>query len=211
MVATMSALVLGLLVSSAKDTYDSVSNNIAQSGAKILQLDHVLAAYGPETAPLRAALRQALAERIDRIWNHHRNELSGLGAVMSSTAVAEFQKSLNTLNPKTDAQKSALADATRIGGEVSQGRLLMFEQLQESMPPTLLTMLIVWLTLLFISFGLFAPRNVTVITVMLVCALTVSSAIFLILEMGRPLDGFVRVSSEPLRKALELLEHPAGS
>ena len=57
----------------------------------------------------------------------------------------------------------------------------------------------------FISFGLFAPHNGTVLAVLLICALSISSAIFLVLEMNRPLDGFIKVSSAPLRKAVELI------
>jgi hypothetical protein len=59
---------------------------------------------------------------------------------------------------------------------------------------------------LFLSFGLFAPRNATVLALLLFCALSVSSAIFLVLEMGRPLDGVIKASNAPLRKALQLMD-----
>lgn len=86
-----------------------------------------------------------------------------------------------------------------------QTRLLLVEQQQNELPSIFLVLLIFWLTGLFISFGLFAPRNGTVLAVLLICALSVSSAIFLVLEMNRPLDGFIKVSSAPLRKAVELI------
>ena len=83
----------------------------------------------------------------------------------------------------------------------------MIEQQREGLPPILLGLLVFWLTLLFVSFGLFAPRNVTVIAVLVVCALSVASAIFLILEMSRPLEGMIKVSSAPLLEELKLIGH----
>jgi len=74
------------------------------------------------------------------------------------------------------------------------------------LPPLFLVFLIFWLTVLFLSFGLLAPRNGTVVAVLLICALSVSSVVFLVLEMDRPLDGVIRASNAPLRKALELIE-----
>ena len=65
-----------------------------------------------------------------------------------------------------------------------------------------LVVLVFWLTILFISFGLFAPPNATVIATLFVCALSVSGAIFLILELDQPFEGLIRISSAPLRNAL---------
>jgi len=88
---------------------------------------------------------------------------------------------------------------------VLQTRLLLMEGQQNTLPTSFLVLLIFWLTGLFISFGLFAPRNGTVLAVLLICALSVSSAIVLVLEMDRPLDGFIKASDAPLRKAVELI------
>jgi hypothetical protein len=95
----------------------------------------------------------------------------------------------------------------QINRELRKDRLLLIEQQREGLPPILLGLLVFWLTLLFVSFGLFAPRNVTVIAVLVVCALSVASAIFLILEMSRPLEGMIKVSSAPLLEELKLIGH----
>ena len=205
MIAAMSALILGLLVSSAKNSYDIASANIAQIGAKFIALDESLVAYGPETKPLREQLKAALAERIDSIWGRRANVPSGLRAIEGSRISASLQESLSKLAPVNDEQRMLLAEMWQINRDIRQNRLLLIEQQQEGLPPVLLGLLVVWLTLLFISFGLFAPRNSTVVAVLLVCALTVSSAIFLILEMNHPLDGVIKVSGAPMRKALELI------
>jgi len=128
-----------------------------------------------------------------------------LRAQESVDAAKTLQARLRELTPKNDLQKSLLAQASQIAGDVLQTRLLLVEQQQNELPSIFLVLLIFWLTGLFVSFGLFAPRNGTVLAVLLICALSVSSAIFLVLEMNRPLDGFIKVSNAPLRKAVELI------
>lgn len=201
MVATMSALILGLLVSSAKNSFDAMNLSIAQNGAKIIQFDHLLANYGPETKPLRENLKQSLAARVETIWSGD----GGMRAVEKSTTILDLQNQMHELTPLTDAQKSILLQAQQISMEIWQNRLLMLEQQQSSLPVVLVVLLVFWLTLLFLSFGLFAPRNTTVLAVLFVCALSVASAIFLILEMSHPLDGYIKASSAPLQKAVELI------
>ncbi|HEY3898026.1 MAG TPA: hypothetical protein VGM54_05390 [Chthoniobacter sp.] len=205
MVATMAALVLGLLVSSSKASFDSVNAATAQISAKLIQLDRTLADYGPETADARELLKKLIRARIESIWPTQGHVASGLRAIESSDEMQILGSKLRELVPKDDRQKSQLVEARQIASEISQGRLLTLEQQQETLPASLIVLLVFWVTVLFVSFGLFAPRNGTVCVVLLVCALSVASAIFLILEMSRPLDGIIKVSSAPLHKALELM------
>ena len=123
----------------------------------------------------------------------------------SVDAAKTLQAKLRELTPKNDLQKSGLGQVSQISTDVLQTRLLLMEGQQTPLPSSFLVLLIFWLTGLFVSFGLFAPRNGTVLAVLLICALSVSSAIFLVLEMNRPLDGFIKASNAPLRKAVELI------
>src|SRR6266853_1638759 len=205
MLATLTALVLGLLVSSAKSSFDAMNAGIAQTGAKVLLVDHILADYGPETKEVREQLRNTVASGIERVWPETKTATGGLRAMESVDAAKTLQAKLRELTPKNDLQKSLLAQASQIAGDVLQTRLLLVEGQQNTLPSPFLVLLIFWLAGLFISFGLFAPRNGTVLAVLLICAWSVSSAIFLVLEMNRPLDGFIKVSSAPLRKAVELI------
>jgi hypothetical protein len=205
MLATLTALVLGLLVSSAKSSFDAVNAGIAQTGAKIILFDHILADYGPETKEVREQLRHTVASVIEKIWPEKKGGVGGLRALESVDAAETLQAKLRELTPKNDLQKSLLAQASQISSDMLQARLLLMEGQQNTLPSSFLVLLIFWLTGLFISFGLFAPRNGTVLAVLLICALSVSSAIFLVLEMDRPLDGFIKASNAPLRKAVELI------
>jgi hypothetical protein len=206
LLATMAALVLGLLVSSAKASFDAMNTGIAQAGAKILLADHVLADYGPETKDVREQLRNIVASSIDRIWPEEKGKTGGLLAVESLDDGGKLYKAkLRELTPTSDFQKSRLAQAVQLSDDVLQTRLLLMEGQQTQLPATFIVVLIFWLTALFISFGLLSPRNSVVLAVLLISALSVSSAIFLILEMNRPLDGFIKASNAPLRKAVELI------
>jgi hypothetical protein len=205
MLATLTALVLGLLVSSAKSSFDAMNAGIAQTGAKIILLDQVLADYGPETKEVREQFRHAVASVIETIWPEKKGRLGGVRALESVDPAKTLQAKLRELTPKNDLQKSLLAQASQIVTDVLQTRLLLMEGQQNTLPTSFLVLLIFWLTGLFISIGLFAPRNGTVLAVLLICALSVSSAIFLVLDMDRPLDGFIKASSAPLRKAVELI------
>jgi hypothetical protein len=95
----------------------------------------------------------------------------------------------------------------KIQSGIAQTRWLMYEQGAGSVPLPMLVVLIFWLTIIFISFGIYAPRNATVVVSMFVSALSVSCAIFLILEMYRPFDGVIRISGAPLYAALAHLGH----
>jgi hypothetical protein len=206
LLATLAALVLGLLVSSAKTSFDAMNTGIAQAGAKVLLIDHLLADYGPETKDVREQLRRIIASSIDRIWPQEKGRTGGLRAIESLDDAGKLYKAkLRELTPTNDFQKSRLTQAVQISDDVLQTRLLLMEGEQTNLPTTFIVVLIFWLTGLFITFGLFAPSNGVVMTVLLMCALSVSSAIFLILEMNRPLDGFIKASNAPLRKAVELI------
>jgi hypothetical protein len=206
LLATLAALVLGLLVSSAKSSFDAMNSGIAQAGAKILLLDHMLADYGPETKDVREQLRQIVVSSINRVWPEEKGRAGGLSAVESLDDAGKLYKAkLRELTPANDFQTSRLAQSLQISDDVLQTRLLLMEGQQTNLPATFIVVLVFWLTGLFISFGLFAPSNGVVLTVLLICALSVSSAIFLILEMNRPLDGFIKASNAPLRKAVELI------
>ena len=202
LVATLTALVLGLLISSSKGSFDATYTMITQSGAKILQMDRVLANYGPEVTEIRGLLKQFLRDRVTKVWPEA-HVFPGAGASHKSVEMEEIQMSLRKLVPQNDLQRSSQTKALQIGDDLSELRWLLFEQLQTSLPPLFLGVLLFWSTILFACFGLLAPRNGTVLVVFLVCAISVAGAIFLILEMEKPLSGAMKISSAPMVKTLE--------
>ena len=198
LVATMTALVLGLLIASAKGSYDTQSTELTEMSAKVVVLDRMLAHYGPETREARDLLRSMIAVTLDQIWPKER---SGASHLEPGAGEGVFDK-LQGLSPKDDSQRFIQAQALSIAMSLGETRWLMYEQAAGTVSMPLLVVLVFWLTALFISFGLFAPNNPTVIVSFFVAALSVSAAIFLIVEMYRPYGGLIQVSSAPLRAAL---------
>src|SRR5262252_5999832 len=209
-IATLTALVLGLLVSSAKSSFDTMNNGIVQSSAKIILLDRALARYGPETKAAREQLKRVIAAGIEMVWPTEKTGVPALTAVERANGMELLQDKLNELTPQNDTQRRALAQAQQIAGDVSQTRWLLIEQEQNQLPLPLLVILVFWLALLFVSFGLFSPSNITALTVLFLGACAISAAIFLVLELDRPLEGFIKVSSAPLRNALQHINDSSG-
>jgi hypothetical protein len=203
LVATLSALVLGLLVASAKSSYDAQSSELTEMSSKIVLLDRVLVHYGPEATEARDLLRSSVMRALDQMWSKDRTSSSQLEP-QSAGGEALFER-IQGLSPKDEAQSSLKAQALSIAMAIGQTRWLMYEQGAASISMPLLAVLVFWLTALFISFGLFAPRNGTGVASLLISALSVSGAIFLILEMYAPYAGLIQVSRAPLRAALAQL------
>ncbi len=205
MIATLTALVLGLLVSSAKGILRHHGSGIVQAGAKVILLDRILAQYGPEAKPIREQVRNAVAATVAKVWPREQTLVADLTAVERANGLEIIQAELRELAPKDDAQGQLLAQARQIAAELAATRWLSIEEAQGQLPVPFLVVLLFWLAVLFASFGSFSPRNATVFTVLFVCACSVSAAIFLVLEMSRPLSGIIRVSDAPLLKAMEHL------
>ena len=202
-IATLTALVLGLLVSSAKSSYDAVNTDLVQGGAKFILLDRSLARYGPEAKAVREQLKLALAGAIERLWPKEKTGITALTALERANGTELVQDKLSELTPKNEAQRQALAQSQQILSDLSQTRWLLVEQAQSKLPTPFLLILIFWLFLLFVSFGLSAPRSMMAHIVLFVVACSLSAAIFLILELNQPLGGLMKVSNAPLRNAMQ--------
>jgi hypothetical protein len=200
MIATMAALVLGLLVASAKSFYDAQSGELTQSSANVILLDRVLAHYGPETKEVRDLLRGAVARTLDLMWHQDHQQNSEMTPTAAGSEV--LYDKIQALSPTNDVQRALQAQASSMAVDIGKLRWLMFEQGTTGISLPLLAVLVFWLAIVFASFGLFAPPNATVIATLFLCALSVSGAIFLILEMYTPYQGLIQVSSAPLREAL---------
>jgi len=207
LIATMAALVLGFLLASAKGSFDTKSEEIRSSAAKLILLDRNLRQYGVEADPIRAQLRATVKAKLDHKWV----DRSALTVIEPSPthgllALEQVQEALRGLGPKTDSQRALQARALQLSGELAQTRWLLVEQVGRTIPLPFLVLLVLWVALIFVSLSLFAPNNRTVHAVLLACALSVSSAIFLIIEMDEPFGGILHISDAPFRSAIDYLE-----
>lgn len=199
-VATMAALILGLLVSSAKSSFDSTAGEITQLAADVTVMDRNMAHYGSEADAARNELRQYVTQMIANVWQE--------GATrppdpQNWRRLEDIQDMLRALSPPDDAHRWLQTRALEISGQLSQVRWTMAaQQSVKAVPTPMLVVLIAWLTVVFAGFGLLAPRNPTVLLALLACAISVSGSLYLILEMERPFDGLIQISNQPVRDAL---------
>jgi hypothetical protein len=207
LIGTIAALVLGLLIASAKGSYDTQSTQITRMTSNIVLLDNLLGEYGPETTELRNLLRRGTVVLADRMWSENSSDVAKTRPFALSGASDAFFAGLQQLSPKNDSQRSLQARAIQITTDIAQARLLLFAQTNNSIPMPFLVVLIFWLTIIFGSFGLFAKPSATVFGSLFVFALSAAGAIYLVLELGQPFAGLMQISSAPLRHALA----PLGS
>ncbi len=203
LLSTLTALVLGLLVSSATSTFHAASNGVTTAAARAILLDELLASYGPETRGIRFELRSSLAAALAALDSPRNQRLGAWHEAVTGTRSVSMVDAIRELTPSTALQHSLHPRAIELAQDLLEAHWMLLEEDLPFLPPLLVAVLLLWLATLNVTYGLFAPRNATVLSVLIFCALSLSAALFLIEEMNHPLDGFVRVSSAPIRTAME--------
>jgi hypothetical protein len=204
MIATLTALVLGLLVATTKSSYDSQSAAVHELAANVAVVDRALGKYGPETKEARELLHTFVSTTLEKMWPASGAPADVAPAEARVAGEALFDK-VAALDPKTDAQRLLKSRVLEILISTAQTRQRLLAQKESSIPLPFLFVLGFWLTILFASYGLLSPPNATVLVVLVVCMISVAGAVFLVLELDRPFDGIMRISSAPLRAALSRL------
>jgi hypothetical protein len=205
-VGTLTALVLSLLINTASTSFNIRNQEITMIGAKVIQLDHLLRRYGPEADGLRDQLRRYTAMKFQDLFPQ-----GGATPILENprtmTRFDDLQDQLAAMEGHSAHQRWLLSQALELTADLSEARWLLVEQDVLGIPVPVLLVVLFWLCLLFMSFGLFAPHNTTVASVLFLCALAAAGAIQTTLDLSRPFEGIVRVSGQPLRHALEVINH----
>jgi hypothetical protein len=199
-IATIAALVLGLLIAAAKSSFDTQSTQITQITADIILLDNLLAEYGPEARPIREQMRSLIGPFADRLWRE--KQVSTAAPFELSVSGEKAYLAIHALSPQNDLQRSLQSRAAQVSTDLVQTRLTLFAESGNVIPTPFLVILVLWIVIIIASFSLFSDLNVTVFTCLSLFALSASCAIFLILELSKPFSGLMMISSEPLRHAL---------
>ena len=203
--STLAALVIGLMIASAKNTYDTQNTNIRQLGTNAVLVDQMLIKYGPEANAARNLLRETIPSATARIW---RESIAGNGGgsfVVSSTG-ERFYNAIENLKPANAEQTSLKARTIQLTTEMGRTRLLVFTQGEDAIPIPFFIVLVFWLVVIFASFSLFAEPGPIVVASTLLFAISVSSALFLIVDLSHPFDGLMQISNHHLHMVLPKIE-----
>jgi hypothetical protein len=206
LIATMSALVLSLLISSASSSYNQQVSQLTTLSANVVLLDRMLQSYGPDAQAARDGLRDAVRQTHDRIWSPGGIRPEGLDSAETRNAVNTNLGQFENLAPKTEMQRMLLGRIIYEADSIAQARLLMYDELGATIPGPLLAVLVFWIGTLFLGFGLLTRVNTTVTVALLVGAIAVAGAVFLVLKMSDPYHGVMRMSDAPLRNAMEQID-----
>jgi len=204
-VATVSALVLGLLISNANTSFSALGGEVTTLSAQILRLDQMLRRYGPGTYQARETLRQYAEQKTTDLFPDDPADVH-LGNPSTYELLQRLEDSLLALEPANPRDQWWLGQAVTLAAKIGDTRWLLAQQVGQGTPKAFVALLIFWLTLLFASFGLFAPPNLTSAVTLTLCALAVAGAVGIILELEQGFGGLVHISPQPMRQAVEELE-----
>jgi hypothetical protein len=203
LVGTIGALVLSFFITSAKAYHDRQRDELTQESAKVALLGRILHHYGPEAEPARQSLKSIIGQMLVTTWPGERTENAKIAA--GSATAAELYDQIEGLNPKDEHQRVMQSQASELLLSLGEVRWLMIEETTMKVSPIVLLVIIFWMTCIFVSWGLYSPKNATALTALMVSAFSVAAAILLIVELYTPYSGLLRVASEPLRFAYETL------
>jgi hypothetical protein len=199
LIATMSALVLALLFSSTRTSFEHTSAAVSRLTADLVEIDDLMREYGPEAKPIRKALRDEIQPLVDSIWQEN---AEARGAKPSAGYNEPVHIMIRQLQPANQVQVSTQARALQVIADFSQVRLSLVAQPTDSISTTFVFVLILWLMFIFAVFSMSSPANWTLGVVLGICILSASTAIYLILELAQPFDGLMQLSNAGLRTAL---------
>jgi hypothetical protein len=204
-VATVSALVLGLLISNANASFTRLGGQATALSAQIHRLDHILRRYGTDAEPARATLLQYADHKTADLFPDDPADVS-LSNPSTYELLQRLEETLLTLKPANPRDQWWLTQAMTLAAKIGETRWLLAQQIGQETPKALVALLVFWLALLFASFGLFAPPNWTCVVTLTLCALAVAGAVAMFLELEQGVGGVVRISPEPMRQAVKTLE-----
>lgn len=190
-IATLAALTLGLLIASAKTSYDTRVSQVRKMVAGLLLSDRLLTLYGPEAQDARGKLRAMVPPVADHIWAE--NEAPGPRHFEAASESEDYVSAIYTLQPQSEMQRRLRERVVQATVELANARLELFSQLNTLLPPPLLVVLAFWFAVLFAAYSMYAEINAVSIIALTVCAASVAGAMFLLFQMNNPFSGLMGI------------------
>lgn len=204
-IATLSAMVLGLLISTTKIAFDRLNLDLKHGSGQVLQLDRALAQYGSETGEIRKLLKEIYSDSVELLLAGDESALAILESTQKQAQLDRLPLLIHALLPRDDIQRAQKGRALSALSELSDMRFNNIVQVGGTIPRPLLVVLVFWLAMLSMGFGLFSPRHLTAAGGLFACSLCLSVALVVLIELDRPVTGVIRVNAVPMRNALSHL------
>ncbi|RQH11654.1 hypothetical protein [Bradyrhizobium sp. RP6] len=204
-IATVAALVLGLLISNANTAFTRLGGEVTTLSSQILRLDHILRRYGPAAQPARDALQRYAESKLTDMFPDDPADFH-LGNPATYELLQQTEEQMLKIKPSDPRDQWWLGQALTLAGKIGDARWLIIQQVGQGTPKAFVALLVFWLFLLFASFGLFAPSNLTSAITLTMCALAVAAAVAMFLELEQGFGGVVRISPEPMKQAVMALK-----
>ena len=192
LVATMTALILGLITAESQSSFRTYGGILDKNASQILTVDRLLASYGEDAREIRLQLKGVVGEYLKQ---NHENEASLADSYFSSE-LEQAVDNIRRLVPKTEYQNYLHAELLKASENLLATRLMVIAGIGKSVPKAFIAILFFWLTFIFFCFGLEANSNKLVIGILVFSALSVSSAIFLILELDTSHGGILVIRKD---------------
>jgi hypothetical protein len=202
MVSVLASLVLGLLIATAKNAYDNTDQAFRSYGAEIALLNETLRDYGTAAAAPRDTLRHYTVALLHDVWPDKGDPIKLFDHPQVASLLEQVRAEIRALKPQDAGQVWLQQQALTINITLLRQRWLLIEQARSNVHGIVLGILVSWVVAIFVSFGLNAPLNGTVVVAFLICSMAIGGSVFLILEMDQPLSGVIRVSSWPIENVL---------
>ncbi|OCP36316.1 DUF4239 domain-containing protein [Ensifer sp. LC163] len=196
----MASLVFGLMINSAKNTFEGIDDNVHSFAINLILLDRTLRTYGLAGNDARQYLIAYVEGAIDnpeRV-NDALHEARNAGQQRLDT----IGNSLAAIQPADSLHESMLADARQQYNRIVEQRWTIVEQSERAIPMPVIGILIAWMALIFASFGYRAPQNVVVVSMFVVSAMFIAASVYVVLDMDIPFSGAIQISDAPLHRAL---------
>jgi hypothetical protein len=213
LVTLLLALVLGLLIWTAFGVYSAQKTSIQTTALYDLKFDAALDEFGPEAMEGRKILASGIERTIVQVWaGAHDADFVTKNYRSALSDLKQREAFLNSLQPSSDKQKAATAEALQDASAIGQARLQMALALVDPVNYPLLCVVVAWATCLFCGYGLQSKAHPMSYITLAVGALAVASALEVIVDLSDPYSGFFQVSPHPLIEVLKTIREavPAG-
>ena len=204
-VGTLSALVLGLFLSTGNASFQAKNQKVAQISSDIIGLDRLLRRYGSQAQDSRALLHRYAVTQLHDLFPQNSTQAPNFENYVTMSELEELQDKILALTPSNDTQRWLQSQTLQLTGTLTAARWQLVQENANKTPLAITELIMFWFVIIFVSFGLFAPRNVMTITAIFLCSLGIGTANRMATELYTPFQGLIRISDASLVHAVEVI------